>query len=187
MASVRVESYLRLVAQKAWETWRKLPPQHRAWMDVEDLIQDGVLFARKCAKYHNPKRTKFTTYLSASLDNFYRNKVATCFYKKRNGCEVVPLDAVQSLLTHRDETENRVHAEECLEQLLSNASPVLREYLCRWLFSNERVNGRGGKFHVAKSELLLLSKRLGFNDDDFRLLLLRRPYRRAGRGLAIGL
>src|ERR1035437_7826242 len=111
MQCPELESYLPLIAKKAIQAWHKLPPQYKAWLDIDDLIQEGVLFARfHVFPRYKPCRGKFTTYLYAALDHFYYSIVQDKFYQKRNAREIVPIADVQYKLIERDETEQAVQA-----------------------------------------------------------------------------
>src|ERR1039458_5208900 len=72
-----VEGYKRMVASHAFLAWGALPPAARTTVDVDDLIQDGLVFARYgLAPKWRPEWGKFTTLLHASLPHFYMNKLA---------------------------------------------------------------------------------------------------------------
>src|ERR1700688_21232 len=122
----KLESYLPMIAQKAFQAWRRLPAQYKVWLDVDDLIQEGVLFAR----YHvwpryKPLFGKFTTYLYASLERFYYSIVHDKFYQKRTAREIVPIADVERKLIGKDETELAMHAVDSLRCILKEASPQL--------------------------------------------------------------
>ena len=181
MPEIRIEDFRSLIQQKARQTWYKMPAHHRAWTDIEDLIQDGILVAHRISKLYQPERARFITYLYNALDNYYKNVLATRFYRKRSCADVLPLEAVEENLLAPSEVEQTVHAEECLERLLATASPELRERLVCWVFSTEALPHSGKRFKSARRELRKRSRALGFSDDDLRLLLLRRPYRHTTR------
>lgn len=174
-----LKSYMALIAKKAWATWRKLPPQHKSWIDVDDLIQDGILFARfQALPRYRPQYGKFTTYLYVALDNYYKNMLAEYFTSKRNKCRLVPVCSVLHRLTDEDVTEDELRAVRGLMLIIREASPVLRRYLHHWLFVRGHVHLRGEQFAIARSELLALSKKCGFGRDDFEYLLRSEGWRR---------
>jgi hypothetical protein len=181
MARIKAENYVRLVAQKAWQTWYKLPPQHKNWMDIEDLVEDGVLFMRfYVIPRYRPHRAKFTTYLSTSLENYYKNMLAELFTRKRNECSVVPLATVQfRLRAERMEAEEEIKAVRGLMKVVQQASPTLRRYLNHWLFSHGKIHCRGERFTVARCELLALCRRCGFDREDFEYLLCNDGWQRS--------
>jgi len=93
MRCPELQSYLPLIAQKAIRTWYKLPPHYRVWVDVEDLIQEGVLFARfHVFPRYKPSRSKFTTYLTAALDNYFLSIGRGVKHKKR--CQSNPCNTI---------------------------------------------------------------------------------------------
>ena len=69
-----VEGCRKLVAQKAWATWMKLPPTVKAWIGVEDLIDEGLAFAchRALPMWSAKRSGKFITFLWHTLENYYR-------------------------------------------------------------------------------------------------------------------
>ena len=173
MARPNLQDYMKLIAQKAWSTWYKLPPQHRSWIDVEDLIQDGILYARfYVLPRFRPHRAKnFSTILFISLENFYKNKISDLFRGKRNKCQVVPVSSVQYHLGECDTTEQELKAVQGLLNVISVASPLLRGYLHRWLFAHGKVTCRGKKSIIAIDELRGLVGKCGIEREDFSYLL----------------
>src|SRR6266404_791932 len=175
MAQPQIKDFTRLIAQKAWSTWRKLPPSNRAWMDVEDLIQDGVLFARFVVRpKYRPHRGKFITFLSICLDQYYSRQLAATYSQKRNKCQTIPLENVSYSLGAVDFTEQEIYAVETIKKISSVASPMLRHYLHSWLMPRISTRGRGPhgrRFEIAKSEMQRLARQYNFNRDDFAFLL----------------
>jgi|SRR5882724_9573407 len=173
MAQPDVSGFTRLIAKKAWDTWYKLPPSSRAWMDIEDLIQDGVLFSRFVVRpKYRPHRGKFHTFLSICLDQFYARKLAAVFTEKRNKCQTIPLENVSYSLGAVDTVEQEVNAVETIKKISSVASPILRRYLGLWLMPNMRGRGpQGRRFNIARSEMRRLADEYSFSRDDFELLL----------------
>ena len=175
MVKVEIENYTRLIAQKAWSTWYKLPPSSRAWMDIEDLIQDGALFARYVVRpKYRPHRGKFITFLSICLDQYYSRQLAAIFSQKRNKCQTIPIENVSFSLGAADCTEQEIYAVETIKKISSVASPMLRYYLHSWLVPRDNARGRtsrGRRFEVARSEMQRLAKEYKFTRDDFSFLL----------------
>lgn len=54
--NLQVEQYRRMIAGAAWRAWHALPVQTRAWIEVEDLIEDAMLSA-----YHYSRKWKLKT------------------------------------------------------------------------------------------------------------------------------
>ena len=174
MAQLQMEDYTRLIAQKAWATWRKLPPSSRAWIDIEDLIQDGALFARFVVRpKFRPHRSKFSTFLSICLEQYYSRKLASIFTEKRNKCQTIPIDNVSYSLGCCDSIEQEIYAVETIKKISSVASPILRRYLNMWLTPrSNRGRGNGGRrFQIARSEMRRLSDEYRFTREDFEFLL----------------
>src|ERR1017187_3539118 len=97
-AVMDVAGYRRLVAEMAISSWWMYPPKTRAYIDVEDMIQDGIIYARvELAKSYNPNRGKFTTLLYRALPNFYRNRADELNAKKRFDGFSLSTDELESL------------------------------------------------------------------------------------------
>jgi len=180
VAQPKVESYVKLVAKKALSTWRKLPPNARAWIDLEDLIQDGILFTKfKALPKFRPHRSNIAHYLNMCLDQYYERVLMACFAKMRNACSNVPLEAVDyKLFARQDSIEQEIHAVESLKKIARQASPNLQKYLQRWLVTHNKVHCRGPLFFVAKKELLELSQRYNFDRTDMEFLLRDETWRK---------
>jgi hypothetical protein len=73
-ARIKIESYRKLVAMQAWKAWRRLPMQTRIWIDIEDMIEDGMRESWKLTKTFNPSWASFTTALFHRLHHFYINE-----------------------------------------------------------------------------------------------------------------
>jgi hypothetical protein len=175
----QVQNYTRLVTQKAWAAWRKLPPQPRRWVDLEDLIQDGLLFAKSnVVPKFRPHRANFTTFLSICLDQFYSRQLAAYFTAKRNKCQLVSVDAVMYRLFENDELEQEVQSVEIIKKLSSVASPTLRHSLKNWLLLKGKIHFHSERFSDAKIEMQALSKRYGFTRQDMEFLLNHETWRR---------
>jgi hypothetical protein len=173
MAIARLQSYLPMIAQQARKAHSKLPSYQRTWIDIEDLIQDGVLFTRgHVMKKFDPKRgVKFTTYLCSALVNYYTNRLHDAYRKKRASGDLLPIEDFHEILFGSDDTSGRVLAEEALQKLLSLASPNLRQYLYQWLVLHAETRNVGSTFRSVKREMRKLSKKVGMDSEDFRLLL----------------
>jgi hypothetical protein len=190
VAQVKLENYLPLVAKKAWSAWYKLPPQARTWNDPEDLIQDGILYARrKVLPNFNPRRANFLTFITISMENYYKNVLNEFFTQKRHSCTTVPLNERYHIryrlgcravsLCQIDETEQEIQAVETLHKVFAEASPLLKKYLERWLVTKAKVHVRGHRFDEARLEVRDLSRRLGFTREDFEFLLYHDTWRKS--------
>jgi hypothetical protein len=177
--SPKVKNYIGLIAQKAWSAWRKLPPQPRHWIDVEDLIQDGVLYTKaKVIPKYRPHRANFTTFLAMCLEQYYSRMLHEHFTMKRNAMLTVPLDLVAYRLAEQDEFEDEIEAVETLRKLSRAASPGLKHYLKHWLLLKGHIHFRGDRFRDAKKEMQTLCNQYGFSRKDMEFLLYHESWRR---------
>jgi hypothetical protein len=71
---VSVEDYRKLVAMQARKAWCRLPMQTRMWIDIEDMIEDGMFQAWKLSKTFNPQWASFPTALYHRTHKFFINE-----------------------------------------------------------------------------------------------------------------
>ena len=179
LARPKVESYVKLIAKKAWMNWRKLPPASRAWIDPEDLINDGVLFVKSyIIPHYRPHRGPFSTFLIFALDQYYMRVLMTNYTGRRNACQTIAVAEVKHELGALGDLEDEIHAVESLKKIAHVASPILRRYLGRWLVYRGNVHRHGLHFQVARSELLELAKKYNFTYQDFEFLLKNETWRK---------
>ena len=176
-----VEGYKRMVAAHALLAWRYLPPQVRASTDVDDLIQDGLMFARfGLAPKWRPEWGKFTTLLHASLPHFYMNKMAVNGRPRK--AQRIPLGAVSvediwidlCPFLHEQPVDNAMldHVVQAFERIYYESSLDLRESLRRWfLQAGEKVHVRGMRFERNRQEFLKLARRYNVDKTDCQILM----------------
>lgn len=176
------DKYERLVAQKAWRCWRRLPPQTRTWISVEDLMQDGMLLLHHAVKKrYQPSKSSLTTFVWLVLENFYKTYASYHFMKKRFDGRTCQLDEELGLELPSNFADE-CHSVELLLKLYASASHPLRMYLEQWFFRigqrNKRVRIKSPKFAVAKTEFVALAEELGFTADECRGLLYSETWRK---------
>lgn len=163
--------YLPLVAKKARQQWFRLPPQTRAWVALEDLIQDGMLhLVQHLLPKHNPKKCRLLTFLWWGLDNFYKNKNNFHFQKSRFDGRTVPLNAA---VISAGSDVREVFALSALYKTMEAASPELREKMVCWLMRPTPTKFRryGEPFTTLRREVLALGPSTGFGYDEMHYLL----------------
>src|ERR1039458_5668782 len=176
-----VEGYKRMVAAHALLAWRYLPPQVRASTDVDDLIQDGLMFARfGLAPKWRPEWGKFTTLLHASLPHFYMNKMAVNGRPRK--AQRIPLGAVSiediwidlCPFLHEQPVDNAMldHVVHAFERIYYESSLDLRESLRRWFLQADRkVHVHGMRFERNRQEFLKLAKKYNVDKTDCQILM----------------
>jgi hypothetical protein len=87
--SPSIESYRKLVAMQAWKAWRRLPMQTRIWIDIEDMIEDGMRESWKLTKTYNPQWASFSTALFHRLHHFFINEYIEHHSAQQRGWERV--------------------------------------------------------------------------------------------------
>ena len=60
--SAKIASVEKLIYDLAWKSWRKLTPDLKAVIDVDDLFQEGALHLWNNVWRYDEKRAKFTTF-----------------------------------------------------------------------------------------------------------------------------
>lgn len=162
-----------MIAQKARATYAKLPTSERSATSVLDLIEDGKIVAiTRAAKMWSPKReVKFSTYLFACLDNYYKD-VLRAAYSEQRFAHVLSADTTvmvgnvsgrQQYLSdylkrsRKDRIEDRliarIDAERGFVRAYAAADHMLRKYLIRWLLQPEDSKLKTGKdFFVAVTD-----------------------------------
>jgi hypothetical protein len=179
MPQPAVESYLKLVVSRAWSAWRKLPPNARAWIDVEDLIQDGLIFARtKAIPSYRPHRGSFKQYIAVVIDQFFMRTLHSSFTMRQNNCLNVPLLNWSCSLASHDTIEQEIHAVETIKKISRDASPLLRKHLYQWLVLHGNVHTGCRSFICSRSEMLLLARKYNFTRDDMDFLLHNETWRK---------
>lgn len=167
-------SYLPLVAKKARQTWLKLPPQTRCHLSVEDLLQDGLIFARfRVARYWNPDKAAWITFLWWSLDNYYKGVLARHFATCRFDGRTCGLGSVLFSLREFSRVEQELSAIQSATKVYRNGSLLLRAYMLRWFHPayRDKLYTVGGPFTKAVNELQDLGPRYGFGPPEFETLL----------------
>lgn len=150
-----MENYSRLVAKIAIKYWQALPRQTKAWVEVDDFINDGLLFARfELLPHYDFTRTKFTTYLYKGLSRYFGSKLLELKRQKRT----VVLE-YQPPIIFVPNREIQMAGEQALKSLYASASPMLQKYMKSWFF-NEKGPARvrmGAGFTKAKKEFKKLA------------------------------
>jgi hypothetical protein len=117
-----IENYRALIAKYAWRAWRELPPQTRAWMDVDYMIEEAYWWAQHyvvCGKraqrirdeegrlvgwrwrsdqgrrWEPNKGASFVTFLSNQLIRHFMYYNAWLVHPKRLEDKNVSMDGVQ--------------------------------------------------------------------------------------------
>lgn len=182
---VRMENYTALLYKLSLNCWKKLPVSHKTWVSVDDLVQDGLLFARtKLMPKYDVRRAGFITILTTSLEQFYSRKLASLYRKKRMAPDLlVYLDALvinngefttpQDLRSKDQDVLIQMSMEAAIDVLYKDASPLLRKYMNKWFYSEKdlpRVRN-STVFKRARREFRILAVKHNINAETFRVAL----------------
>jgi DNA-directed RNA polymerase specialized sigma24 family protein len=80
-----LESYRRMIAQLAWRTWSKLPMQIKSWIEVEDIISDGMYAAYESLRRFDPSKAMLSTYLYHEVHNYLVNMYTELYDADKRG------------------------------------------------------------------------------------------------------
>lgn len=84
----------RLLYQKSYQAWKKLPRRFRFWIDFEDFYQEALLEVIR--KYHLYDETyAWTTFVWMVASHRLQNLVQYYYADKRNKGLDVPLEVIQ--------------------------------------------------------------------------------------------
>lgn len=198
-SKILIQDYYRLIAMKAFQTWRRLPRQTRAWLDVEDLIQEGVMFTRSnVIPSYNQDLAKFSTYLWKCLDRHFLNVLRHHRYpswfegrnlsldhlhpvESDNGNYNFTSDDVFNLFSSyislpvgSTPTDKHLTLVQSLTNIFMDASPKLRKSIKLWFFDKPesgKVQMNGRPFKRARKEFLELARKHGLDAGGAEMLL----------------
>lgn len=89
-----VDSCAGLIHQKAFRTFRRISPENKRWIDLEDVIQDGIIEAWEASqRYDKTKGTRFSTYLYRGIDMSLSARYAIPLRQKKRVTTLTELDA----------------------------------------------------------------------------------------------
>lgn len=124
-----LQSHAGLIRTLARRYWELLPTEHRRYIDLDDFINEGVIFFLKVSrKYESGHATKFSTFLYHTLENFYRSLLQRYRVAMRLG-DVVSFEDVSIVVGFEEESFKLMEAERRVERALHIASPGLVGYL----------------------------------------------------------
>lgn len=131
------------------------------------------------------KKVKFTTFLNVALDNYYADVIRAAYTEKRlaahglfsadttkvvvAGRTISLIDKIKLTRKTRFDQElsiiNRIDAERSFVKAYTNASPMLRRYMIKWLLQPKvSRNKTGVEFNNAKREFRKVAKPILSNE-----------------------
>lgn len=170
-SAIRLENYFSLIAQLARLHHGRLPTNRRIWIDVEDMIHDGIEITTTTIlpTYTRTRGTQFTTWLTNCLDHYYQNYVKASYCQKRNQGMNIPLEDIEYLLADSSFklTIDGFAAKEMLLKIYELASVELKYYMCLWFFVNDSAipNPNDRRAVASTREFLLLANKFGVTYD----------------------
>lgn len=169
---VRMENFTSLFYKFAIKCWNKLPNAHKTWVSVEDLVQDGMVFARfKLVPNYDVRRAAFITILQMSLEQFYSRKLRALYRKKRMPIEIKETEQEERV---QQEDVSVAVSQAAVEKVYLEASPLLKEYMGKWFF---KVGGGVRRIRIsepfkqARNEFQLLAMKHNVTPENCRVYL----------------
>lgn len=178
----KVQSFRRMIAQLAWRTWKTMPRQHQIWIDIDDLIEDGMFEAYRIVKsnWQDPSKGALSTVIYHVVKNHLHNEYivrygnemrfatlesAGIVKKKRKGltpANLVSIDADKigepPQLSTSEETIYSNVLTDCfvipvIGKIYQEASTRLQEEIVTWFLCNkEKIHTKGRRFRIAAKE-----------------------------------
>jgi hypothetical protein len=181
--SPQIDACSGLIFQKATQTYSQITQEHRRWIDLEDLLQEGLLAALKAqSSYETGKDTKFSTYLYTGLHFHNTGRCKDRLRQaKRASAGLVELDApvddeegglTPSLASQEQGQEVACGTIQAFLGLCRSLSPGAAAYLIRGLLGGVEV--RMGRHQRSESryqgEIALAVRKHRVRVDELRLL-----------------
>lgn len=124
-----LQSHAGLIRTLARRYWELLPGEHRRYIDLDDFINEGVIFFLKVSrKYERGHATKFSTFLYHTLENFYRSLLQRYRVAMRSA-DVVSFEDLAIVVGFEEDSFRISESERRVERALKIASPGLVGYL----------------------------------------------------------
>ena len=189
---VNINDYRAMIAKEAWTVWEMLPPQTRAWVGLDDLIQGGIIFARfRSLETFDPKKGyKFSTWLAWGLKNYYESAILDKLVKAqgRNEYGTMSIQGLQERFTQArtpdidtvlaiangrplycsglasESALEACFASQALCKIYDESSPVLQKEIETWfLLPESRTHVNGEKFDRVVGEFRELATEYGLD------------------------
>lgn len=151
--STKVDSCAGLISQAAFRAHQSLKPEHKRWIDAEDMLQDALLEAVQAEKrYKESAPAKYSTYLHRGLFYCLRKNYYDRFQlQKRNAAAIIEIDApkyddgpIYEVVDRRPVVEVQVtqikRAVNALEAFCRAVSPATCMVTVRGLLFGETIN-----------------------------------------------
>jgi len=177
--------YRALVARMAINSWWKYPPTVRWHMDVEDMIQDGLLFVRYVALpgYDRKKRAFPFRYLQKCLTGFFSNMAEYHYAKIRYEGRTIQIEDLRILGEEPSEEVEycngiHVHVVRAFTNVYFSASEPLRQSMTRWFLGRKhgstqgiRIHRNTVRFQNDRREFLALAHKYNLDRTDCEVIL----------------
>lgn len=192
MKLLRIENYVGYIKNRAFDNWQRLPQSVKNWMELQDFVNEGLIFARFSVmpKFDPTRRVQFATLLYKSVDRYYKLRGIELTRGSRIPPGVVfrigsGEGEIDVPISHFDLTY-AIAGERCLVKVYRMASPLLRKQMVGWFFSKSgtwKVRKKSTTFFKAKKEFKRLAKKVDLTYDLCKAFLDRR--RQEGYAVAI--
>lgn len=191
---IDVENYRAAIAKAAWEAWRRLPPHTRVWLGVEDIIEEGMLWAHTHARNRwMPSRGKFLTWITHCAQRHFitryldplgkclqRNELGTTgiedllWEASRRGNGSVSIDRVLALGVDPDaDLLAACFAVDAFVNVYNRATEELKVAIVKWFLRSEHTKFQttGRRFIETSKEFRDLAHQHQLDINDCRHLI----------------
>jgi len=163
-----ISKYMPMLYQKVRQTWWKLPPSVRGWVELEDMVEEAILLVyRDVLPRFDPTRAQLSTFLWWTLDNHHKTVLQHYYAGKRMVVDVYPV-------VNCGEIRPFYEVVEAAATIFLSASRNLQNYMIRWFLDAARIKVQQSRNYCsAVKEMQRLCRHYHFSYSDFKQIRLR--------------
>lgn len=165
-----------IIVQRAVANYHLYPATLKAWVSIDDLIQDGIVWLQPVLAKYDPSRGKPSTFVYKAIDNFYKGYLTILSTQKRTAqlITIDDRDKPVDIPVHTGQNiEALLDAARVVTKLHERASLELVRFLDAHFFSHTatKVVIGSDKFNRCRREFRRLAKEEGVTIDHYRLAI----------------
>jgi len=175
-----ISKYMPMLYSKVRQTWWKLPPSVRGWVELEDMVEEAILLVyRDVLPRFDPTRAQLSTFMWWTLDNHHKTVLQHYYASKRMIVDVYPVVSCTEIRPFHEVVE-------AAAAIFLSASKNLQNYMIRWFLDAARIKTQQSRsYRSAIREMARLCREYHFSSSDFNQIRLRDDYKAAlSRALA---
>lgn len=176
---VNVLKYRGIIVQRALHKYNMLPMNAKAWIGLDDLVNEGIVCAIEALPKWDARRGAASTFLHVTVDNHLQNFIKAHHCMKRDApvfsLDEEPAEGYSPLAERLGKTSRYAEvldAKKKVAELHRRASNDLVAFLDQNLFHREgRVTLRGKRFNRCQREFQQLVARTGVTMQQYRIVV----------------